>query len=56
MGTGGGERLLALLNLLNRDNLTVEATEGWEPNIAVARAARPIRVTQRRFRISATKP
>lgn len=39
MGTGGGERLLALLNRLNRDDLAVEATEGWEPNLAVAREA-----------------
>lgn len=61
LGTGGGERLLALLDELNNDSPAVEATEGWEPNLAVARDAlgpRGVhaRVSQRRFRISAVKP
>ncbi len=36
MGTGGGERLLALSGALPADTV---ATEGWGPNIAVARRA-----------------
>lgn len=36
MGTGGGEHLLQLRGLLPADTT---ATEGWEPNIPVARAA-----------------
>ena len=39
MGTGGGERLLVLLEQLGGASLTVAATEGWTPNIAVAREA-----------------
>lgn len=37
LGTGGGERLLALLNP-DMDK-SIVATEGWEPNVAVARQA-----------------
>ena len=40
MGTGGGERLAALLGRLSnaeRDALEVLATEGWEDNLPVAR-------------------
>lgn len=36
MGTGGGERLLALADALPPDTV---ATEGWPPNVAVAREA-----------------
>lgn len=36
MGTGGGEFLLRFVDLLPTDTV---ATEGWEPNIPVARAA-----------------
>lgn len=39
LGTGGGERLL---RLLERDDVTgksIVATEGWEPNVAVAQRA-----------------
>lgn len=36
MGTGGGEHLLTFADLLPRD---VVATEGWQPNVAVAREA-----------------
>lgn len=48
LGTGGGERLLALLAGLppgtapaepGQQRRTVTATEGWEPNLPVARAA-----------------
>lgn len=48
LGTGGGERLLALLAALppetapaepGQQRRTVTATEGWEPNLPVARAA-----------------
>lgn len=40
MGTGGGERLAALLGSLDagrRDRLDVVATEGWERNVPAAR-------------------
>lgn len=40
LGTGGGEQLIALLEAVGRgvdDGLQVAATEGWEPNVAVAR-------------------
>ena len=40
MGTGGGERLAALLDSLDagrRDRLDVVATEGWERNVPAAR-------------------
>jgi SAM-dependent methyltransferase len=36
MGTGGGERLLRLIDRLPADTV---ATEGWEPNVPVATAA-----------------
>lgn len=41
LGTGGGERLLRLIDLWGDDarGRTVGATEGWEPNIPVATAA-----------------
>lgn len=41
MGTGGGERLSALLESLSHESALpplVVATEGWEPNVPVARA------------------
>lgn len=38
MGTGGGERLLGLVARLDR-RLRLFATEGWAPNVDVARAA-----------------
>lgn len=38
LGTGGGERLLALLAAV-RPSGRVVATEGWAPNVPVARAA-----------------
>ncbi len=40
LGTGGGERLVSLLEALGRsvnEGLEVDATEGWAPNVAVAR-------------------
>lgn len=38
LGTGGGERLVALLETIGHDpHREVSATEGWEPNVAVAR-------------------
>lgn len=39
MGTGGGERLIALLDQLGSEaeGKRIVATEGWEPNIPVAR-------------------
>ena len=40
LGTGGGERLIRLVDALPDDRggtRTVVATEGWEPNLAVAR-------------------
>ncbi|WP_328291527.1 class I SAM-dependent methyltransferase [Kineococcus sp. NBC_00420] len=36
LGTGGGEQLLGLAEVLPPDT---HATEGWKPNVAVARAA-----------------
>lgn len=36
LGTGGGERLLRLLDGSDLHGRTVVATEGWEPNLAVA--------------------
>ena len=36
LGTGGGERLRDLADVLPRD---AHATEGWEPNVALAREA-----------------
>lgn len=36
LGTGGGEQLLSLADVLPADT---HATEGWEPNVAVAREA-----------------
>lgn len=36
MGTGGGEHLLTFADLLPADTV---ATEGWEPNLPIARAA-----------------
>lgn len=36
LGTGGGEQLLGLADVLPPDT---HATEGWEPNVAVAREA-----------------
>ncbi len=41
LGTGGGERLSALLESLSRESARlplVVATEGWPPNVPVARA------------------
>src|SRR5690625_2469714 len=37
LGTGGGERLTKLLET-SESNATIVATEGWEPNVSVARA------------------
>jgi len=37
LGTGGGERLLDLVTRVDVTGKSVVATEGWEPNIAVAR-------------------
>ncbi|PPF46160.1 SAM-dependent methyltransferase [Pseudoclavibacter sp. AY1F1] len=40
LGTGGGEQLIALLEAVGRgpdEGLEVAATEGWEPNVVVAR-------------------
>lgn len=42
MGTGGGERLIALSARLERDGNAwpaITATEGWDPNFAIAVAA-----------------
>lgn len=41
LGTGGGERLLKLIDRLGGgvDGRTIAATEGWEPNIPVATEA-----------------
>ncbi|MDO5084436.1 MAG: methyltransferase domain-containing protein [Arachnia propionica] len=39
LGTGGGERLLGLLDGIDRTHRTIVATEGWEPNLPVARSA-----------------
>lgn len=39
LGTGGGERLLRLLQEVDGRSRTVVATEGWEPNLSVARRA-----------------
>lgn len=40
LGTGGGERLLALLaRMPQEDRGTIAATEGWAPNLPVARRA-----------------
>lgn len=47
MGTGGGERLMRLLDQIDADDRQVVATEGWEPNLGVARgtlAARGVQV------------
>ncbi len=50
LGTGGGERLLRLLEGIDVDAMTVVATEGWEPNVAVAREAlSPCRVDVVRY-------
>ena len=35
-GTGGGERLIAIIEQLGPDAPEIWATEGWEPNIPVA--------------------
>ena len=40
LGTGGGERLIRLVDAFPDDRegtRTIVATEGWEPNLAVAR-------------------
>ncbi|WP_271985311.1 class I SAM-dependent methyltransferase [Pseudoclavibacter terrae] len=39
LGTGGGERLIELIRSMpsNASPLQIAATEGWEPNVAVAR-------------------
>lgn len=40
LGTGGGERLIRLVENLGeseRKQLTISATEGWDPNVRVAR-------------------
>lgn len=39
LGTGGGERLLRLLDGVDLSGKSVVATEGWEPNVAVAQEA-----------------
>nr|WP_254259529.1 methyltransferase domain-containing protein [Leucobacter chinensis] len=39
LGTGGGERLRALLKEVDWSGKQVTATEGWDPNIPVAREA-----------------
>lgn len=50
LGTGGGERLLRLLKGPDADAARVVATEGWEPNVAVAREAlSPYRVDVVRY-------
>lgn len=37
LGTGGGERLISLLGGTDPEPATLFATEGWEPNLPVAR-------------------
>jgi SAM-dependent methyltransferase len=53
LGTGGGERLIRLLSQLptsEYDDKTVEATEGWEPNIEEAtRNLSPFNVIVHRY-------
>lgn len=50
LGTGGGERLLGLLDQMTGARPTIVATEGWEPNVAVARdALAPHGVEVRRY-------
>lgn len=51
MGTGGGERLIALLGRLGDDRPAhLWATEGWEPNIPVATAnLAPLGIEVRRY-------
>ncbi|WP_307367087.1 class I SAM-dependent methyltransferase [Microbacterium sp. W4I4] len=39
LGTGGGERLLRLLGGDDVSDRRIVATEGWEPNVLVAREA-----------------
>lgn len=39
LGTGGGERLLGLLDQIDTHGKSIVATEGWEPNVGVARDA-----------------
>lgn len=39
LGTGGGERLLRLLGQVDTHGKSTVATEGWEPNVGVARDA-----------------
>lgn len=39
MGTGGAERLIALIEDLDSTDHIVVATEGWEPNVQLARRA-----------------
>lgn len=39
LGTGGGERLRSLLTDADRHDRSIVATEGWEPNVAVAKQA-----------------
>src|SRR5699024_3662865 len=39
LGTGGGERLRRLLDQIDVHGKSVVATEGWEPNVDVARDA-----------------
>ena len=37
LGTGGGERLMRLLDAVSGEGRTIVATEGWAPNLVVAR-------------------
>lgn len=37
LGTGGGERLVRLLGEVSAEGRRIVATEGWEPNLPVAR-------------------
>ncbi|MDR0960604.1 MAG: class I SAM-dependent methyltransferase [Propionibacteriaceae bacterium] len=39
LGTGGGERLLCLIEGVDASEKRVVATEGWKPNIPIARQA-----------------
>ena len=58
LGTGGGERLIALLETAGRaPEREVVATEGWEPNLAVARRnLEPYGVPVRRHDVDAGEP
>lgn len=60
LGTAGGERLLRLVDELEGESLspwTIAATEGWEPNLAVAREnLAPRSIDVRRYDAEAGEP